>query len=305
MIRAPLSGIDVFLAIVREGSLRAAARALGVGAPAVSHRLKALEKTLGVALFVRTTRSIELTEAGRTLLAGAAPAFQEIIDAIEGTRAIGGSTTGTLRLTMPISAFKMIVAPVLAEFQTLYPGIRLDLSTSERLVDIVQEGFHAGFRLGDRLTPGVVAVRLTGPLMPCYFAAPSYLQAHGRPAHPRDLLGHKCIRYRYITANRIQDWQFIVDGQAITVDAPTTLILDGMEAVRQAVRDGHGISWSLRPVIENELDAGRLETVLDPYVVPLPPYYLFYPEQNRRLELLRLFIDFLISKRSGDAVPFQ
>ena len=193
--------------------MRAAARALGVGAPAVSHRLKALEKTLGVALFVRTTRSIELTEAGRTLLAGAAPAFQEIIDAIEGTRAIGGSTTGTLRLTMPISAFKMIVAPVLAEFQTLYypraSGWTCRPANGSSISS--RRDFTQGFRLGDRLTPGVVAVRpdraadalLISPRRP-------NLQAHGRPAHPRDLLGHKCIRYRYITANRIQDWQFIV-----------------------------------------------------------------------------------------------
>jgi DNA-binding transcriptional LysR family regulator len=246
---------------------------------------------------VRTTRSVELTEAGRTLLAGTAPAFQAIADTIESTRAIGKSTTGTLRLTMPISAYKMIVSPMLADFQAQYPDVRLDLSVSESLVDIVRDGYHAGFRLGDRVTPGMVALRMTGPLSPCYFAAPSYLRACGRPEHPRDLLRHKCIRYRYISANRIQDWQFVEDGQTKTIDAPTTLILDGMEAVRQAVRDGHGISWSLRPVIEDELQAGTLETVLDSYVAKVPPYYLFYPEQNRRLELLRLFIDFLRSRR--------
>ena len=113
-MRTPISGLEVFLAIVREGSLRAAARSLGVGAPAVSHGLRALERRIGVDLLVRTTRSLELTEAGRTLLAGAAPAFEEITKAIEGTRAIGKSTSGTLRLTMPNSAYLMIIAPVLA-----------------------------------------------------------------------------------------------------------------------------------------------------------------------------------------------
>lgn len=297
MTRVPVSGIDVFLGIVREGSLRAAARSLGVGAPAVSHQLKALERRIGVDLLVRTTRSLELTEAGRALLAGAGPAFEEIIEAIEGARTIGKTTAGALRLSMPISAYKMIIAPVLTEFQARYPDVRLDLSINERLVDIVKEGVHAGFRLGHRLTPGMVAVRLTGPLTPCYFAAASYLEAFGRPKHPADLLNHRCVRYKFITANRIQDWQFVEDGQTKTVDAPTWLIVDDMETLRQAVRDGQGIGWSLRAMIESELQAGVLETVLDPYVAKLPPYYLYYPEQNQRLELLRLFIDFLTSKR--------
>ena len=304
MTRAPISGIEVFLAVVREGSLRAAARSLGVGAPAVSHQLKALEGRIGVDLLVRTTRSIELTDAGRALLAGAAPAFEELNTAIEGAREIGKSTTGTLRLTLPRSAYKMIIAPVLADFQARYPDVCLELSINEGLVDIVKEGFHAGFRLGDRLATDMVAVRLTGPLTPCYSAAPSYLAAFGRPRHPRDLLNHKCVRYKFVTAKRIWDWQFIEDGQTKIVDPPTKLVFDSMQSVMQAVRGGHGIGWSLRAVIEDDLQAGALETVLDPYVTTLPPYYLYYPEQNRRLELLRLFIDFLASKREGHAAPF-
>ena len=303
MSGAPISGIEVFLAIVRAGSLRAAARSLGVGAPAVSHRLKALERNIGVDLLVRTTRSIELTDAGRRLLAGAGPAFEEIVDAIDGTRAIGKSNSGTLRLTLPRSAYKMLIAPALPDLQAQYPDVCLDLSINEGLVDIVKDGFHAGFRLGDRLTKDMVAVRLTGPLTPCYSAAPSYLASFGRPEHPRDLLNHRCVRYRFVTARRIWDWQFVEDGQVKTVDPPTRLVFDSMQSVMQAVRDGHGIGWSLRAVIEDHLESGALETVLDPYVTSLPPYYLYYPEQNRRLELLRLFIDFLTSRRESHGAP--
>ncbi len=303
MDRTPVGGLEVFLAIVRAGSLRAAARALGVGAPAVSHQLRAFERRIGVDLLVRTTRSLELTEAGRALLAGAGPAFEEIVGAIEGTRAIGRSKTGTLRLTLPISAYKIVIAPALAQFQARYPEISLNLSINEELVDIVGEGLHAGFRLGDRVTPGMVAVRLTGPLSPCYFAAPAYLATFGRPRHPGELLDHRCVRYRYRTANRVQDWQFMEDGQTKSVDAPTRLLVDDMETLRQAVRDGQGIGWCLRPMIEDELRAETLETLLDPYVVKLPPYYLYYPDQNRRLEPLRLFIDFLVARREGPAAP--
>ena len=299
MLRIPISGIEVFLAIVREGSLRAAARALGVGAPAVSHQLKALERRIGVDLLVRTTRSVELTDAGRTLLAGAAPALQELQGALESTRAAGRSTSGTLRLTLPNSAYRIIIAPLLAAFQARHGDVRLDFSMNESLVDIVKEGFHAGIRLGDRLSAGMVALRLTGPLTPCLFAAPSYLEAFGRPAHPVDLLNHNCVRYKYITANRLHDWQFVEDGQTKTVDAPTHLIIDDMETLRLAVRDGQGIGWSLKAVLEEDLRAGTVETVLDAYMPDLPPYYLYYPEQNRHVELLRLFIDFLIEHRDG------
>ena len=297
MSRSPLNGIEVFLAIVREGSLRAAARALGVGAPAVSHQLKALETRMGVDLMVRTTRSMELTDAGRALLAGAGPAFEEIIDAIEGSRAIGKSTTGTLRLTLHRGAYLVVIAPVLGAFQERYPDVCLDLSINEQLVDVVKEGFHAGIRAGDMLATDMVAVRLTGPLTPCFMAAPSYLEKNGWPAHPRDLLMHKCIRHKYVTAKRVGDWHFVEDGQTKTVDPPTTLIFDNMQSVAQAVRDGHGIGWALRTVVEEDLSSGKLVSILDGYVRQLPPFYLYYPEQHRRLELLRLFIDFLTAKR--------
>ena len=308
MERTPVYGIEVFLTIVREGSLRAAAKALGIGAPAVSLQLKALEKRLGVDLLVRTTRSLELTDAGRTLLAGTAPAFHNIVDAVENTRKKGKSKEGILRLSLSRGAYKTVVAPILADFQLAYPEICLDISLYEGLADIVREGFHAGIRVGDLLTTDMVAVRLTSSLTPAFTAAPSYLVEYGRPKHPRDLLNHKCIRYKFISANKVADWQFIEDGQAKNIDPPTRLIFDNMLSVVQAARDGHGIGWSLRSTAEDYLAAGELESVLDAYVKEIPPFYLYYPEQNRRLECLRVFIDFLVANRpnhlhrSGDAL---
>ncbi|UUX50979.1 LysR family transcriptional regulator [Nisaea acidiphila] len=292
-------GIEVFLEIVRSGSLSAAARALGVGAPAVSHRLKALERELGVELIARTTRSLDLTPAGRVLLDGAGPAFDEISAAVEQARTAGRATSGTLRLTVPWSAYKIVVAPVLAEFQAAYPEIRLEMSFDEALVDIVREGFHAGFRLGDRLADGMIATRLTPPLRAAYSASPAYLAAHGRPERPGDLLAHKCIRYRFVSTRRVADWLFSVDGRSVTVDPPAHLMFDDFRAVIEAARDGRGIGWSLRRVVEEELGDGRLETVLDTYTIEHPPFYIFYPEQHRRLELLRLFVDFLRTRSFG------
>ena len=297
MKRLALGGLEVFLAIARHGSFSAAAQALGIGSPAVSHQLKSFEQRLGVDLFSRTTRSVELTAAGHALMARAEPAFAELGEAIEDARGIGRSKTGTLRLTLPWSAYKIAIAPVLGAFQSAYPDVELEMSFSEALVDVVREGFHAGIRLGDRLTEGMIAVRLTPPLPAAYSAAPSYLDRYGRPKHPRDLLSHKCIRYRFISASRLADWQFQEDGRVFTVDPGADLTFDGFQAVTQAARAGHGIGWSLRGVIEDEVASAELETVLDDYTIEHPPFYLYYPDQNGRLELLRLLIEFLKSER--------
>lgn len=299
MTRLPVSGLEVFLAIVREGSLRAAAASLGLGPPAVSHQLKRFEAEIGAALIRRTTRALELTEAGRALAERAAPAWAETAAALEDARAVGQSETGALRLSIPWSAYRIIVAPALAAFQEAHPGIRLEFSFEEELIDVVRQSFHAGFRLGDRLAPGMVATRLTPPLIGAHAAAPAYLDAYGRPEHPRDLLAHRCIRWRFITENRLAEMRFQEDGRPLAVDPPPALIFDGIQPVLQAAREGHGIGFALRATVTEDLVAGRLETVLDAYAAEYPPFHIYYPEQNRRYAPLRLFVDFLAARRRG------
>lgn len=301
MERTPVYGIEVFLTIVREGSLRAAAKALGVGPPAVSLQLKSLEEKMGVDLLFRSTRSIDLTDAGKILFDTAAPAYRDMTDAVRKTRELATSTTGTLRLSLSRGAYVTAVEPVLDKFLTDNPGINLDLSWNEGLVDIVKDGFHAGIRLGDILSTDMVAVRLTPPLTSAFAASPAYFDRYGRPDHPRDFLHHRCIRYRYSTANKIADWYFIEEGQEKVIDPPKRLVFDHVMGVIQAARDGLGIGWSLRATIEDYLASGNLETILDPYARTMPPFYLYYPEQNKRVECLRLFIGCLVSHRDEQA----
>ena len=277
--------------------MRAAAKALGVGAPAVSLQLKALEEKLGVDLLIRTTRSVELTEAGKTLFDSAAPAYRDMTDAIRKTQETAKSTSGTLRLSLSRGAYVTALEPVLNRFQSENPGISLDLSWNEGLVDIIRDGFHAGIRLGDVLATDMVAVRLTQPLPSAFTASPRYLEKHGQPQHPRDLFNHHCIRYRYPTSKKIFDWVFVEDGQEKIIDPPTRLVFDNMMGVIQAARDGAGIGWSLRATAQDYLDSGKLVSVLDSYSRTMPPFYLYYPEQNKRIETLRLFIDCLVSHR--------
>ncbi|WP_166417964.1 LysR family transcriptional regulator [Cochlodiniinecator piscidefendens] len=300
MERAPVYGIEVFLTIIREGSLKAAADTLGVGAPAVSLQLKSLEEKMGVGLIHRTTRNIELTDAGRILFETAAPAYRDMVDAIRKTQETASSLTGTLRLAVTRGAYMTAIAPILKPFLADHPGLNIDISLSEGLTDIVQDGFHAGVRLGDILAPDMIAVRLTPPLTSAFSASPSYLDQHGRPSHPSELLNHQCIRYKLPSANKIAAWQFIENGQEKTINPPARLVFDSVGGVIQAARDGHGIGWSLRATITDRLDSGELETILSEYSKDLPPFYLYYPEQNRRIECLRVFIDYLIAHQKKE-----
>lgn len=294
-------GLEVFLAVARLGSLRAAAVALGVQPPAVSQHLKSFEAELGTTLFSRTTRSIQLTEAGRTLLRQAEPAFAELNEALTLARGVGGAKSGTLRLTLPYRAYQLVVAPMLVAFRRLHPEIVLDLSFNEGLVDVVRGGFHAGIRLGDRIDQDMIALRLTPPLKGACFAAPSYLARAGRPRHPRDLLQHNCIRYRNIASGTIAGWRFVGPDGDYVVEATGNLIFNDFRAIVEAAGAGLGIGWSLRPGVVEELRSGRLVSLLDRHVATRPGFYLYFPKANARIQILRIFVDFLKQHRGPGA----
>ena len=301
MDRATIHGIDVFLAIVREGSMRAAAAKLGVGAAAVSLQLKSLEEKLGIDLLVRTTRKLELTVAGRVLFDSAAPAYRDLSDAVEKARQKAVSTARTLRLTISRGAYLVAVAPMLNAFLSENPQISLEISWNEELVDIERKGFHGGIRLGDVLAPEMAAIRATPPVPSAFFASPKYLETNGCPKQPRDLLDHRCIRHRNPTSGQLREWWVIDHGQAKRIDPPARLIFDSAMGVIQAACEGHGVGWSMYATMENHIRTGELEVVLDRCAADLPPFYLYFPEQKGCEEPLSLFIDKLRSYMSKNA----
>ena len=300
MSRLPAGGLEVFLAVAEQRSLRGAARALGVQPPAVSSRLKALEEQIGVSLFTRTTRSVRLTDAGRGLLKRAAPAMAELGAAVEEARGIGETRKGTIRITLPYFAYELAIAPRLAAFQRRYPEIELELSFEEAFIDIVAEGFHAGVRFGDRIQEDMIAVRLTPPVRTVYFASPDYLDRHGRPERPGDLLRHNCIRYRYIASKRIAAWPFKGD---ISVDVKGSLIVNSTAALVHAARGGLGIGWLFRPNIADDLRSGALVSVLDDFAIERPSLFLYYPKGNAWLEILRVFVAAMRGRSSAEKRP--
>ncbi len=298
MSTLPFNGLEVFLAVAEHGSLRRAANALGVQPPAISYRLKALEERIGAVLFIRTTRSIKLTDAGRSLLNRAKPAITELGEAIEDARASGTVRKGTVRLTLPYVAYEITLARRLVAFQRQFPEIELELSFDEAFVDIISDGFHAGVRLGEQIREDMIAVRLSPPFKEVVFASPAYFDEHGRPHRPEDLLQHNCIRYRYISSRRFAEWQFDGSDGIKTIDVKGNLIVDSTNALIDAARAGSGIGWLFQPSVEDDLRTGTLESVLDSHAIERPGYFLYYPKANARIEVLRAFVDFMRHRRS-------
>lgn len=290
MSRAPLQGIDIVLAIAEHGSLKAAADALGIKPPAVSQQLKAFERTVGTSLFARTTRSVHLTDAGRAMVQRARPAMAELHAALDDARGAAEAHTGTLRISMPWVAWRLVMADALAALRRDHPGVAVELSLDEAFVDIVARGFHAGIRMGDRIHPDMIALRLTPPLDEICFAAPDYLRRRGSPHRLQDLPAHDCIRYRFQGSGRLQEWRFDAPGGPVEVAVGGGLVVDSFTAVVQAARDGMGIGKFFRADVDDDLTEGRLVAVLPKQVFRYPGFHLYYPRHNARLPLLRALI---------------
>ncbi len=292
-MRLPLATLEVFTAIARHGSFRAAADALGLKPSTVSHQLKTLEEQLDTALFIRTTRSVSLTEAGRALMRGAGPAFDQLGEAVESARTTGHAARGTLRLAMPEFVYQLFVGPALKGFCEAYPEIEVELSLTDALSDILGEELHAGFRLGDRIAQDMVAVRLTSPLALAVVASPDYLSDHGIPKSPRDLLDHGCVRYRFQSSGRIAPWTFKADDGEYSVDVNGNLITNTLPASVDLAKQGMGLVYTFRDYVLDEIGTRQLVPVLEDHLPETPGIFIYFPREYRSMMPLRLFLEHL------------
>src|SRR5215468_10592774 len=191
-----LDGVEAFLSVAQHRSFRRAAAELGVTPSAISQAVRALEARVGAALFIRTTRSVGLTEAGDRFLSRAGPAFDELVAASEVARDLGQRPVGLLRLSVPRAVVPILLEPVITSFCQAYPEIELEIAASDELVDLAAGGFDAGIRLGQFIAPDMVAVRLTPPFPFVIVGSPDYLRGRPRPERIDDLRGHACLRLR-------------------------------------------------------------------------------------------------------------
>ena len=291
-MRPPLATVEIFNAIARAGSLRAAAQSLGVQPSTVSHQLKALEDQLGVALFARTTRSIALTEAGRLLHRGSGPALKQIEAALAAAREAGASRRGPLRITMPGFAYDMFVADKLPGFRRAYPDAELEISIDETFVDLFESGFHAGIRLGDRLDPDMIATRIGPPLGLAVLASEEYLSRHGAPASPQELPRHECVRYRFASTSGFAPWEFVGPDGPYTVKVTGNLIVDTLPALYSTVAAGLGLGYAFADYRPKGTE-GAITPLLQEHTAPIIGTYLYYPREYKSRQLLRLFVECL------------
>ena len=276
-----LSELVAVLKVARHRSFRKAADELGMSTSALSHAVAKLEKSLGVRLFHRTTRSVAPTEAGEQFLAKIGPALAAIDAAIDGIDSQRAIPAGTLRLNMSAAAAHILLAPVLLPYLQRYPEVAFDIVTEGKLVDIVAQGFDAGVRAAASVPRDMVALDCTPPLRWVAVAAPAYLADRSAPATPEALREHACICTR-LPGGALYPWEFARGGDVLAISPAGPLVFDNYTLMIAAARAGAGIAWLNSEAAAASLADGSLVEVLADWSLREPPLQLYYPS-NRQL----------------------
>ena len=294
-----LKQIESFVAVAAKGSLTAAAQAEGVAPAVIGRRIDALEERLGVKLLLRTTRRITLTHEGSAFLEDCQRLLTDLANAEASVSAGGVKASGYLRITAPAGFGRRHVAPLVPRFLALHPEVNVSLNLSDRVVDIVNEGFDCAVRVGDLPDSSLVSVRLAENRRLCV-ATPAYLQRAGTPRQPSELSRHECLTLSS-DASQTRGWAFTVDG-AITHVRPTGRFdcSDG-QALHDWCLAGHGIAWRSTWEVEAEVASGALVTVLDGFAAPPNGIYAVFPQRKHLALRVRLWIDFLKHTFGDDA----
>jgi DNA-binding transcriptional LysR family regulator len=291
-----LDDLSAFAAVARAGGFREAARASRSSASALSEAVRRLEERMGVRLLNRTTRSVAPTEAGARLFERLAPALSELESALDAVNAFRDRPAGTLRLNVPANVARSVLPRIIVPFLQNFPDIRLEITAEDSFVDLLAAGADAGIRYDERLEQDMIAVPI-GPRIQRFAAAasPAYLDARGRPGHPRDLLNHNCLRTRF-SGGSVVPYEFEKDGEIVRVDPPGRLIVRpgaaGDLLVSCAIA-GLGIVNSFDDLLRPHFETGALEPVLEPWWESFSGPFLYYPGRRHLPAPLRAFVDFV------------
>lgn len=300
-MKSDLGDLNAFVAVARAGGFRDGARASGVSASGLSEAVRRLETRLGVRLLHRTTRSTAPTEAGERLLERLGPALSEVEAALDVVNGFRDRPMGTLRLNVPVGVARLVLPRVVPPFLAAYPEIRLEVVAEDGFVDVLAAGCDAGIRYDERLEQDMIAVPI-GPRVQRFAtaAAPAYLDRRGRPVHPRDLLGHACLRGRF-PSGALTEWEYERGGEVVRVEPTGPLLVSVGAATDLAVEAaiaGTGVICLFEDWLRPHLDGGALEPVLEPWWPRFSGPFLYYPGRRLVPAPLRAFVDFV--KASSD-----
>ncbi|SDV07135.1 LysR family transcriptional regulator [Pseudomonas vancouverensis] len=264
MHRTGMTELEVVLAVARRNSFRGAARELGMSTTAVSSAVAGLEARLKVRLFNRSTRSVALTDVGQRYVERIAPALAQIKSADEEAGVEPDAPSGRLRINAPHGAAYLLLEPLFKQYTQRYPEVRIDIVSESGMIDIVAGGFDAGIRLAESVPQDMIAVALSEDIRMLVVATPQYLESHGVPGHPRDLLDHQSIGMR-MAHGGLYHWELERDGEKLQMELPVRLAFNELLAIKQAVVLGLGIGFISEWFIQEELASGTLVPVLMPW----------------------------------------
>jgi DNA-binding transcriptional LysR family regulator len=285
-----LDGIELLALAVEAGSFAAAARRLGVTPSAVSRRIAALERDLGVPLLARTTRSLRLTNDGQAFHERCVRILDELHEARDAMARARKKPAGTLRADVPLALGRAVLTPRLPQFLERYPEIRLDLTLRDQLVDPVAEGLDVVVRMGTLGDSALIARRL-GESRVVLCAAPTYLRKHGTPKSPADLARHACLGY--LSDGRPRAFRFASDAGVLAVDIAGPCHANDADVLRQLALAGRGIVALFDFILADDLRRGALVPLLPGHPSTLWPIHALYPKNRHLVPKVGVFLEFL------------
>jgi DNA-binding transcriptional LysR family regulator len=300
MHKSGLIELEAVVAVAKLRNFRAAATELGMSSTAISSAVAGLEARLGVRLFNRTTRSVSLSSAGEEFVAQVAPALSNILNAIESANSHSAKPTGTLRINSSLTAAHQILSPIVLEYLRRYPEMKVDLVTEARLVDIVLDGFDVGIRLAESVPRDMIAIPLGSPLSFSVVGSPAYFSDRPLPLTPGDLMAHRCIRARWPSGG-IYRWEFVHQGETLSLDVPGALTLDEPTLMLQAAIEGAGLAYLSDAAVEPAVADGHLVRVLQDWMPARSQLSVYYPGHRHVSAALRAFVETIRQVKPGGA----
>ncbi|MCA2371741.1 LysR family transcriptional regulator [Agrobacterium genomosp. 3 str. CIP 111-78] len=292
-----LNALSVFGLVAELKSFSAAADRMGVSRSAVSQTIRRLEEMLGLALVLRTTRSVSLTEAGEGLYANIAPAIAEMSAAVEQAGELRESPNGLLRLAVSSIAEDFLSGPLLAGFTAAYPDVHLDVVVTDEEFDIVAEGYDAAVRLGEVIDEDMIIVPISGDVRQLAVCSPDYLKGRAKPTHPKELAHHRCIGWRPAPRSAPYRWEFAQAGREFSVAVAPEITTNDMGLMIRMAVAGAGITFGIEDTFRSWIDRGGLVPLLEDYSPYFPGFYLYYPSRRNLAPKLRALIDHVKTSR--------
>ncbi|MGN7752284.1 MULTISPECIES: LysR family transcriptional regulator [unclassified Sinorhizobium] len=288
--------LPLFLAVAEEDNFRAAADRLGVTRSAVSQGIRRLEDAFGTTLVTRTTRSVRLTGAGERLREALSQPLSDIGAALD--RVAGeDEPRGLLRLAVTSIAEQFLSGPLIASFAQTHPKVTIDITVTDEESDIVAAGFDAGVRLGEVIEQDMIAVPLTGDQRELAVAAPAYLAVHGTPAHPRELVHHRCIGWRRAPNVAPYRWEFEENGVPFDVAVEPQITTNDLRFMLRSALCGAGITFATEETFRPFVETGELVPLLQDFLPPFPGFFLYFPQRRNMAPKMRALIEHIRRSR--------